>query len=66
MKSLLQTLSRWIKQYSTVKTDDRKIFTAKQVNELQKRNAQLKGNLMTLKNLLQSSRHTPTIIRRHS
>ena len=34
-------LTRWIKQYSTVKTDDGEILTAKQVKELQKRNAQL-------------------------
>lgn len=33
-------LTRWIKQYSTVKTDDGEILTAKQVKELQKRNAQ--------------------------
>ena len=42
-------LTRWIKQYSTVKTDDGEILTAKQVKELQKRNAQLEGELMILK-----------------
>ena len=42
-------LTRWIKQYSTVKTDDGEILTAKQVNELQKRNAQLEEELMILK-----------------
>ena len=39
-------LTRWIKQYSTVKTDDGEILTAKQVKELQKRNAQLEEELM--------------------
>ena len=34
-------LSRWIKQYSTVETDDGEVLTAKQVKELQKRMAQL-------------------------
>lgn len=42
-------LTRWIKQYSTVKTDDGEILTAKQVKELQKRNAQLEDELMILK-----------------
>ncbi len=42
-------LTRWIKQYSTVKTDDGEILTAKQVKELQKRNAQLEEELMILK-----------------
>ena len=32
------TLSRWIKLYSTVETDDGEVLTAKQVKELQKRN----------------------------
>jgi len=34
-------LSRWVKQYSTVETDDGEVLTAKQVKELQKRMAQL-------------------------
>ena len=42
-------LTRWIKQYSTVKTDDGKVLTAKQVRELQKRNAQLEEELLILK-----------------
>jgi transposase len=45
----LTTLSRWIKQYSTVETDDGEVLTAKQVKELQKRNAQLEEELMILK-----------------
>ena len=43
------TLSRWIKLYSTVETDDGEVLTAKQVKELQKRNAQLEEDLMILK-----------------
>ena len=45
----LTTLSRWIKQFSTVKTDDGEVLTAKQVKDLQKRNAQLEEELMILK-----------------
>lgn len=45
----LTTLSRWIKQYSTVETDDGEVLTAKQVRELQKRNTQLEEELMILK-----------------
>lgn len=45
----MTALSRWIKQYSTVKTDDGEVLTAKQVKELQKRNAQLEEELLILK-----------------
>jgi len=34
-------LSRWIKQYSTVETEDGEVLTARQIKELQRRNAQL-------------------------
>ena len=34
-------LGKWVKQYSTVEIDDGEVLTAKQVKELQKRNAQL-------------------------
>jgi len=34
-------LSKWIKQYSEVRLDDDTIMTAKQIKDLQKRNAQL-------------------------
>ena len=34
-------LTRWIKQYSTVETDNGEVMTAKQVKELQRRLAQL-------------------------
>jgi len=43
------SLNRWIKQYSTVETDDGEVFTAKQVKELQKRMAQLEEENLILK-----------------
>lgn len=45
-------LTRWIKQYSTVETDNGEILTAKQVKKLQRRNAQLDEELMILKKAL--------------
>lgn len=38
---LVSTISRWIKLYSEVKADNDTVMTAKQIKELQKRNAQL-------------------------
>ena len=43
------TLGRWIKQYSTVETEDGDVLTAKQVKELQKRMAQLEEENQILK-----------------
>ena len=48
-KTLNVLLSAWIKQYSTVETDDGEVLTAKQAKELQKRNAQLEEELLILK-----------------
>ena len=42
-------LAKWIKQYSTVKTEDGEILTAKQIKVLQKRNAQLEEENIILK-----------------
>ena len=42
-------LSKWIKQYSTVEMGDGDVLTAKQVKELQKRNAQLEEETLILK-----------------
>ena len=42
-------LIHWIKQYSTVQVDDGEVLTAKQVKELQKRNAQLEEENLILK-----------------
>lgn len=41
-------LSNWIKQYSEVKIDDETVLTAKQIKELQKRNAQLEEENLIL------------------
>ena len=45
----ITALGRWIKQYSTVETDDGEVLTAKQVKELQKRMAQLEEENLILK-----------------
>ena len=37
----VSAISRWIKLYSEVRVDDNTVMTAKQIKELQKRNAQL-------------------------
>lgn len=42
-------LSKWVKLYSTVQTDTGELLTAKQVRELQKRNAQLEEENLILK-----------------
>ena len=42
-------LRNWVKQYSTVKLEDGDILSAKQVKELQKRNAQLEEENLILK-----------------
>ena len=45
-------LSRWIKLYSEVKTEDDTVMTAKQIKELQKRNALLEEENVILKKAL--------------
>ena len=45
----LSAIGHWIRQYSEVKTLDGDIMTAKQVKELQKRNAQLEEENLILK-----------------
>ena len=42
-------VSNWIKQYSEVKIDDQTVLKAKQIKELQKRNAQLEEENLILK-----------------
>lgn len=56
-------LGKWVKQYSTVEMDDGDVLTARQVKELQKRNAQLEEENLILKKRLPYSRHTQTTIR---
>lgn len=43
------TLNRWIKQYATVETDDGEVLTAKQVKELQMRNARIEEEILIRK-----------------
>ncbi len=45
----LSAISRWIRLYSTVTTDDGDILTAKQVKDLQKRLLQLEEENLILK-----------------
>ncbi|MBR2207988.1 MAG: transposase [Synergistaceae bacterium] len=45
----LSALSRWIKLFSEVKLDDQTVMTAKQIKELQKRNALLEEENLILK-----------------
>lgn len=42
-------LSKWVKQYAEVRLDDDTVMTAKQVQALQKRNAQLEEENLILK-----------------
>ena len=42
-------ISRWIKLFSEVKIDDQTVMTAKQIKELQKRNALLEEENLILK-----------------
>lgn len=42
-------LANWIKQYSEVQLDDDTVLTARQIKELQKRNAQLEEENLILK-----------------
>ena len=55
-------LSRWVKQYSTVETDDGEVLTAKQVKELQNVWLSWKKKPNTKKRL-PYSRHTQATIR---
>ena len=43
------SLAKWVKQYSTVETDDGKVLTAKQIKKMQKRMAQLEEENLILK-----------------
>ena len=48
----VSAISRWIKLYSEVRVDDNTVMTAKQIKELQKRNAQLEEEIIILKKAL--------------
>ena len=56
-------ISRWVKQYSTVETDDGEVLTAKQVKELQKRMAQLEEENQILKKAI--AIFTPPVCQAH-
>lgn len=45
----LSAINKWVKRYSEIKTEDGDVFTAKQIKELQKRNAQLEEENLILK-----------------
>ena len=45
----LSTINKWVKQYSEIKTEDGDVFTAKQIKEVQKRNAQVEEENRILK-----------------
>lgn len=45
----ISALSKWVKLFSLVKIDDTTILTAKQIKELQKRNAMLEEENLILK-----------------
>jgi len=45
----ISAIARWIKLYSEVKLDDDSILSAKQIKELQKRNAMLEEENLILK-----------------
>ena len=45
----LTAISRWVKQYSEIKIDVDTVMTAKQIKELQKRNAILEEENLILK-----------------
>ncbi len=45
----LSITNNWVKQYSEIKTEDSDVFTAKQIKELQKRNALLEEENQILK-----------------
>lgn len=43
------TLAKWIRQYSTVETENGEVLTAKQIKDMQKRMAQLEEENLILK-----------------
>ena len=45
----LNAINKWVKQYSEIKAEDGNVFIAKQIKELQKRNAQLEEENQILK-----------------
>lgn len=60
----MSAIGKWIKQYSSVRTEDGEALTAKQITELQKRMAQLEEENLILKKRLPYSRYTRTKTKR--
>ena len=58
-------LAKWIRQYSQVRLEDNTVLTAKQIQELQKRNAQLEEENLILKKRVPYSCKTPSKIESH-
>lgn len=58
-------LAKWIKQYSQVRLEDNTVLTAKQIQELQKRNAQLEEENLILKKRVPYSCKIPSKIKSH-
>lgn len=48
----VSSIAKWSRMYSTVSTEEGKVFTAKQIKELQKRNALLEEENLILKKAL--------------
>ncbi len=48
----LSAIGKWVKQYSIIETSNGEILTAKQVKDLQKRNAKLEEENLILKKAL--------------
>lgn len=61
----VSALAKWIKQYSQVRLEDNTVLTAKQIQELQKRNAQLEEENLILKKASAYSCKTQSKIKSH-
>ena len=48
----VSSIAKWSRMYSTISTDEGEVFTAKQIKELQKRNALLEEENLILKKAL--------------
>ena len=59
----LSAIRKWIRLYSEVKAVDGDIMTAKQIKDLQRRNAQVEEENLILKKRLSYARHTQTTIK---
>lgn len=58
-------LAKWLKQYSQVRLENNTVLTAKQIQELQKMNAQLEEENLILKKRVPYSCKTPSETKSH-